>query len=90
MNDDYVGDDKVLTKEVFSPLTQLISNGGIQYLKKQYMLILIPTSTASTAASASAAATAATATKKIQVPQEKKNIDKVWLDNDDVNIGRNL
>ena len=81
MNDDYVGDDKVLTKEVLFT-SQLISNGGLQYFKKQYMLIPIPTST-------TAAAATATATKKIQVPQEKKNINKVWLDNDDANIGRN-
>jgi hypothetical protein len=57
------------------------------------MLVLtsISTSTAAVAASASSATTAttATATKKIQVPQEKKNINKVWLDNDDVNIGKN-
>ena len=58
MNDDYVGDDKVLTKEVLFT-SQLISNGGLQYLKKQYMLIPIPTSIA--AASAAASTSAATA-----------------------------
>ena len=83
MNDDYVGDDKVLTKEVLFT-SQLISNGGLQYFKGQYMLIPI-----STAAAASTSTSTATATKKIQVPQEKKNINKVLLDNDDVNIGRN-
>ena len=95
MNDDYVGDDKVLTKEVLFT-SQLISNGGLQYFKKQYMLVSIPTAAStSTAAAASATATttatatATTATKKIQVPHKKKNLNKVWLDNDDANIGRN-
>ena len=86
MNDDYVGDDKVLTKEVLFT-SQLISNGGLQYFKGQYMLI--PISTAAAASTSTSTATTATATKKIQVPQEKKNINKVWLDNDDANIGRN-
>ena len=51
------------------------------------MLVLISTAAAAAAAVVAATATAATATatKKIQVPQEKKNINKVWLDNDDAN-----